>query len=272
MLYALLLPHTQIAFDDAVVIVDMLWCMANSSTAHAVDALLAVLLLCPAVLLVGCGVEANDVPRLAQSYPTLRSIQLARQHGLARSLDVQQLPSLLMQGQPPRRPPSLSAVCTAVLGAPLAKQQQRSAWGSRPLTPAQLLYAADDAAVLLELLSKVQSLKRAELLGMLAPLCAVPAVNRNPVEVSPSSRNGQPSAIVTDDAPCEGPTRVPSMHVVVDVPLLLDSWLGRVLPAEGRGGVLQVLTEHGEGPGGPLETAQLRYDCSMTAPCYYANA
>ncbi|KXZ47560.1 hypothetical protein GPECTOR_34g719 [Gonium pectorale] len=46
---------------------------------------------------------------------------------------------------------SLSRLVADVLGKPLDKTQQRSAWGRRPLSPAQLLYAATDAYCLVAL-------------------------------------------------------------------------------------------------------------------------
>lgn len=243
-----LITANQIAFHDAVFVVDVLWCAHSPASMAALDALLAALLLDPAVLLLGCGVEANDVPRLSQSYPQLRSVQLVVQHGVASALDVQQLPSLLVQGRGSRRPPSLAAVCAAMLGAPLAKDQQRSAWGARPLTPLQLRYAADDAAVLLEMLSMARSLPRAALLARLAPLC-----DPGPLPTTPpgAAQSVNPDASSLDAAPASsgGPT-TPASSVAVDVPQLLGTWLGRSLPARGQAGVQAAL--RGVGPdGGP---------------------
>lgn len=241
----------------------MLWCMLHENTAQAVDALLAVLLLFPRVLVVGCGVQANDVPRLCQSYPALRSTQLAQHHGIARSLDVQQLPSLMVQGQPTRQPPSLAAVCSAVLGAPLSKDEQRSAWGARPLSAAQLGYAAADAAVLLELLSTCASMPRGALLKTFAPLCGAAGAHGAPRQRSPSTcddAGASPGNLSpSDNGVLPLGARVSSIEVVVDVDGLLGTWLGRSLPAVGRGGFLRALAAHGAGPEGGFTPAQLRY-------------
>lgn len=57
-----------------------------------------------------------------------------------------------VQGLPSRTGNSLSGLVAAVLGKPLDKSEQCSAWHERPLSPAQILYAANDAQVLLALL------------------------------------------------------------------------------------------------------------------------
>jgi hypothetical protein len=43
---------------------------------------------------------------------------------------------------------SLSRLVTCTLGKPLDKTQQASSWGARPLSEAQVVYAANDAHVL----------------------------------------------------------------------------------------------------------------------------
>lgn len=50
---------------------------------------------------------------------------------------------------------SLSDACSHLLGRPLDKGEQLSSWARRPLTPAQLSYAALDAHCLLALLPTV---------------------------------------------------------------------------------------------------------------------
>ena len=53
--------------------------------------------------------------------------------------------------------PSLARVCARLLRLRLVKDEQRSDWAQRPLTPSQLAYAALDATVLLQLHDALQS-------------------------------------------------------------------------------------------------------------------
>lgn len=55
----------------------------------------------------------------------------------------------------------LSAVCERVLGLPMDKAEQRSAWEERPLTERQLAYAALDAEVLLPIFERFAQLDAA---------------------------------------------------------------------------------------------------------------
>lgn len=86
-------------------------------------------------LKVGFGLP-HDVARLAKSYPSLTSFRC-----LVPCVDLQK-----EQG-------GLSSLCVAKLGKPLDKRMQTSDWGCRPLSSAQLRYAALDARCLVELVA-----------------------------------------------------------------------------------------------------------------------
>ncbi|KAL6755454.1 ribonuclease H-like domain-containing protein [Haematococcus lacustris] len=67
-------------------------------------------------------------------------------------IDVLKLAQLAqLKVQPAAQSPSLAQLVKEVLGRPLDKSMQCSDWAARPLTQAQLQYAATDAACLLAL-------------------------------------------------------------------------------------------------------------------------
>ena len=93
---------------------------------------------CASVLKLGfCA--ADDFSRLART-PGLEAAAAAA----APVLDLQPRAGEVL-GRSKRAPPGLAGTCTALLGAGLDKAQQQSDWGARPLTDAQLRYAALDA-------------------------------------------------------------------------------------------------------------------------------
>jgi prolyl-tRNA editing enzyme YbaK/EbsC (Cys-tRNA(Pro) deacylase) len=114
--------------------------------AQEVAALLAALLADERLLKLGYGL-AGDLQRLASSYPRLLPPGWTPGGGGARGLvDIADAAAALAPGV--RAGSGLSRLAGDMLGAPLDKRQQRSAWGARPLSAAQLAYAAADAAVL----------------------------------------------------------------------------------------------------------------------------
>uniref|UniRef100_A0A383VDK1 3'-5' exonuclease domain-containing protein n=1 Tax=Tetradesmus obliquus TaxID=3088 RepID=A0A383VDK1_TETOB len=145
----------------------------SSSSVTAAEAALSAFLLCllcdPRVVKVGFQL-ASDLDRLQQSYPHLPCFQpgAAAAAGftapltpagaarLAGHVDLLKLsraavPSLVKLPHIS----SLSKLSNALLGKPLDKTEQTSAWDVRPLSSRQLDYAAKDAAVLTALFDAV---------------------------------------------------------------------------------------------------------------------
>jgi prolyl-tRNA editing enzyme YbaK/EbsC (Cys-tRNA(Pro) deacylase) len=114
--------------------------------AQEVAALLAALLADARLLKLGYGL-AGDLQRMASSYPRLLPPGWTPGGDGARGLvDIADAAAALAPGA--RAGGGLSRLAGDVLGAPLDKRQQRSAWGARPLAWGQIVYAAADAAVL----------------------------------------------------------------------------------------------------------------------------
>jgi hypothetical protein len=140
---------------------------SSSRTAEqtALAAFMQQLLRAADVIKLGWQVQ-GDLKRLAQSYPQLcvpaavgavdatsgqggtDSGHVSGWQGVQQLVELQEL---LGPVNPRKFQPSLSAVARRALGRPLDKRQQASDWGARPLTDAQVAYAANDAHVLLVL-------------------------------------------------------------------------------------------------------------------------
>lgn len=140
---------------------------------RAVDALLSDLLSSPWLVKCGFGLQ-HDLRRVAESYPRLPLFAPAPREGegdpaaavstaapIASHVDLPLLARAVLPALAYKAPaaasarplgpvPSLSRLCEAALGGGtrLDKRQQRSAWEARPLSPAQVRYAAADAHVL----------------------------------------------------------------------------------------------------------------------------
>eukprot|EP00667_Euglena_gracilis_P003839 EG_transcript_3851 len=153
----------QLAFPTGVAVLDLLaLCRPRlpptsplTAAEASLDALLAVLFGDPDLFVVGFGV-AVDLQRLSHSYPHLPCFQLfAQVVELEAVLKTASQDAGVGPGAVIRRGRSLSDLCQALLQRRLDKTLQCSRWDRRPLTAAQLQYAALDAAVLPVLLRRL---------------------------------------------------------------------------------------------------------------------
>lgn len=127
---------------EEVFVVDMLT-LAKAGCLEALDGILAPVLRDERCIKVGQSL-ANDFKELRMSYPALRSFQLI--------CSVADTTALIKVLQPElKQPLSLKNLVKQYLHFNLVKRQQMSDWSRRPLTSAQLHYAACDALVLLRL-------------------------------------------------------------------------------------------------------------------------
>jgi len=128
----------QLATRDRVYAIDLVAAADDDAMTRALGETLGRVLGCTSVLKLGfCA--ADDFSRLART-PGLEAAAAAA----APVLDLQPRAGEVL-GRSKRAPPGLAGTCTALLGVGLDKAQQQSDWGARPLTDAQLRYAALDA-------------------------------------------------------------------------------------------------------------------------------
>ncbi|XP_023485248.2 exonuclease mut-7 homolog isoform X10 [Equus caballus] len=139
----------QVAVEGHVFLLDLL---VLSQTSQAFSQLVLRLLSDPSITKLGYGM-AGDLRSLGASCPALAHVEKQ----LRGSLDLQQvhrqmrvvdMPAPSVDGT--KGPRGLSLLVQQVLGKPLDKRQQLSNWDRRPLSEAQLVYAATDAYCLLE--------------------------------------------------------------------------------------------------------------------------
>ena len=123
-------------------VLDLLALAASPATLAALRAAVIGVLADPRLVKVGFGVGAD-----------LKAVALALRPGPGAVQALAVVPPALDLATVPVRGPrrGLAALVEAVLGRRLAKELQASAWGERPLSAAQVRYAAMDAAVLLPL-------------------------------------------------------------------------------------------------------------------------
>ena len=128
---------------EAVFIVDMLVCLVDNSFQQALDETLLKVLLRKDIIKVGQGLE-SDFDELHLSYPSMKCFEVVygiiETHALVKELQPDVLQML-----------SLKALVKTYLHYELLKTQQCSNWGKRPLSTAQIQYAACDALILLRL-------------------------------------------------------------------------------------------------------------------------
>lgn len=144
----------QLATADAVFLLDIPALAADSPAAlsQALEPLLAT---SPApALLLGYGVVA-DVAKCGASYPHVPALAQLGRPGGCRALELR---DLYRHARPSASPLNavplggLSGLCDAVLGRPMDKRPRMSDWERRPLTSAQMRYAALDAHAAVRLL------------------------------------------------------------------------------------------------------------------------
>jgi hypothetical protein len=153
----------------------------------------------------------------------------------------------------PRRRPSLAALAQQVLGCPLDKSEQCSGWGERPLTPAQLRYAAADAHALVALHEALHARRQglrtafwtAQFAGGLSDVHRYHPANRRPRESSGRrARRGDAGA---DRTPRRAAAAVGGCErrqgqtgqLEANTGYLLASYLGLQLPQGGKAAVVR---------------------------------
>ena len=132
----------QLASRDAVYVVDVL-CISRAASAEPMARLCAAvgaLMRCATATKLGFSCKGDDLSRLEEALP-------GSTHATAALVDVQPLAGSAL-GLRKGAAPGLQHACARLLGVGLDKTQQTSDWERRPLTAAQLEYAALDAAVL----------------------------------------------------------------------------------------------------------------------------
>lgn len=132
----------QLAFRRSVFLLDLSTLLAEEGLGAAVADAVRRLLEAPQLFKVGFGLT-NDLKRLAECLPG------SLPGGAASVLDLKRLAAAALPGKEP--PGGLAGLCRVVLGRGLDKTEQTSDWASRPLRPAQIAYAAQDAHVCVRL-------------------------------------------------------------------------------------------------------------------------
>ena len=139
--------------------------------------------------------------------------------------------------------PGLRHACASLLHVKLDKCQQTSDWESRPLTDAQLVYAALDAAVLLPLYDAARGQQaQAALAAPLAPAAAVDGTSESAVPIPAADEIATGAAGTgagqgadgsrTQLGPSPASERpLLSRQVALDADTLLRDWLGRPVGA-----------------------------------------
>ena len=115
--------------------------ISPSKTELKFNSIITALYTNPRVVIIGMGVH-QDLKRLAWSYPWLQGLQ--RIEGV---MDVSALAKLAYPDVSKREMEGLSKLSSRILGLTVSKEEQVSDWGSRPLSPNQIRYAAIDALV-----------------------------------------------------------------------------------------------------------------------------
>ena len=132
----------QLATSSTAYVVDMLAIGRDALSAAALQSTVQRLMRCATVDKVGFAMS-DDLWRMEAALPGATDDAEGvydLQRGATRAL-----------GMPKRQVVGLLAACETLLGVSLDKSEQRSDWGFRPLSDAQLQYAAADASVLLPL-------------------------------------------------------------------------------------------------------------------------
>ena len=128
---------------EKVFVVDLLKISASAPLLFALDSMLQKVLLNEKCIKMGQGLTA-DMRELAMSYPNVKAFRLSKSvletHDVVKYL----YPEI-------KNPMSLKNLVKQYLNCNLIKTQQLSDWSRRPLTTAQMHYAACDALVLLRL-------------------------------------------------------------------------------------------------------------------------
>ncbi|MEW5315938.1 MAG: hypothetical protein WDW38_007334 [Sanguina aurantia] len=178
------------------------------------DKVLASVLGTPSVLKLGFEL-LGDVRKLSSSYPSLGCFQ-----NVSGMLDLKDLwvEYSKRTGRPTKQGIGLSMLSTNLLGKPLDKSMQVSNWEARPLSQRQLVYASQDAHVLLLMLGQLRELLPDADALIAAKVYSVPALSSSlgrkkagngavspSGEARPSSRSSSGTAAAAAAAAAAGP-------------------------------------------------------------------
>eukprot|EP00930_Biecheleria_cincta_P044549 TRINITY_DN30651_c0_g1_i1.p1 TRINITY_DN30651_c0_g1~~TRINITY_DN30651_c0_g1_i1.p1 ORF type:complete len:645 (-),score=109.55 TRINITY_DN30651_c0_g1_i1:159-2093(-) len=179
----------QLAFRRSVWLFDMMALRQNRELETRTAELLRRTMTASQLFKVGFGIEC-DLARLVESFP------LAMEEGACSLLDLQSLAAAALPGT--NLTGGLSGLCRFVMGKTLDKSQQTSDWECRPLTHAQITYAAQDAHVCVRLFDAL-CLNHATLaMQPLLPALLALAISWSPSQTS--GTNGQGSLLHVDMA------------------------------------------------------------------------
>lgn len=242
----------QLATREVVYLIDVLECKCNQSVRSKLTKLCSEIVYTHASIpKVGLGL-GSDLHKLAHDWPTLQLKQL-EWHSVVdiRSVVDRCRPDLIRQA----RSRGLSALCEAVLGKSLNKEMQVSDWDFRPLSHAQIEYAALDARVAVMLWDELvphqpEMIQELETLAI-SPSSAMASVNagsgggkrrRRKHQVESFAAPACASSATASDQPAQASQLrrrlrgVPSTNVDFDLDTILSK-TGQVLPerAYGRG-------------------------------------
>ena len=236
----------QLASSDTVVVVDVLTLsLAHDGAMATLQGGLSKLMSAPTVTKLGFAVK-GDVERLEAALPgcTMRTEAV---------VDLQPLVRAAL-GLAKGKSPALRHACLALLGLSLDKTQQTSDWEQRPLSQAQLAYAAMDAAVLPPL---YEAVRRRE---VPAPAAAQPCTTPRTPEAERTGVSRSPvaaQATVKEDSETGAAPPLLSRQLPLQVDALLDGWLGREVGA--RSDAVQLCAALSEGAQAPPEGEAERF-------------
>jgi len=192
----------------------------------------------------------NDVMRLRRSYPhmpcfrqirgvvEIRELMLSKHAVLPDSVYARGRPSGTLPQQAWRW--GLSQTVEFVLGRRLDKSLQKSNWAHRPLSDAQVRYAAIDAHCLTQAFDVLTGVSAAPGDPILPVVGARKSSDRVSVQVRSSSSTEAPGEHLPVTA------SIPTTRVCADVDSMMSNHLGRPLPGKGKAAVVAACVPEGE--------------------------
>lgn len=192
-----------------------------SSLRYAVSRLMQ----CANVIKLGFSSQ-GDLDRLEQSLPGSTVCS-------ASTIDLQPLARMAL-GKRSGGCPGLRQACSSMLSVDLDKSEQTSDWEQRPLTTAQLAYAATDAAILPALYKALQYALAMRIEDTHRTTGLQPKTAASPIPRSPPSTTSA-GTLAVSGAPRTRPLL--SSDLPLNAQALVESWLSREV-REARGGRL----------------------------------